>query len=924
MANTGPAQELVALRRDTASLLGVSPGDGELAGAGDTAVQQRAVVAQVMADAASVPVAKLPVMLVDAVLGMAQRSAVGDPVAKDPVLAYWLAERDEVHLVEVFAEHAEPDDDIVHVLAAQSFAAFLLARGGAQQFVRLIAACADADVLTAVASVYGSAATELEAEWYAGASLDPVDKPTMWGVAKRTASYWKPHKKIAVVLLIMLGIQQAFTTAYALGMKSIIDNLLAHTNDPPLSLVLGGLAIAFMAAAVASLYGERLTATISVKIINGLRQRMFNHLMRLASDFYGRTNTGDILSRFSSDLETLKKSLTKRVVTTLLALVGLVINLPMLFLLEWRLALVVCVTLPLMILIVGRFAPAASEAGYELKTAEANMINTVQETVRAQAVVRGFHLESRMEDGYQQQLDNLADKTVRADFLSALVGTVPSLGVLLIQLGVTALGAWMAFNGHMSAGALVAFITLLGAVSKDTYALSKKALPALIKASSGVRRIEELMNELPSVVEARDPKKLPRLDTDIRLRDVMFSYTGEATNLRGVSLTVPAHSYAAFVGPSGSGKSTILNLVTRFYDPSRGSVAFDGTDLRKASLASLRGQLGIVFQESFLFNTTIRENIRLANKSATDAEVEAAAKSAAIYEVIVKLPQGFDTMVGEAGGRLSGGQRQRIAIARAMLPDPAVLVLDEATSALDPGTEAELNATIMELAKGRTVVAVTHRLASITGVQCIFVMKDGELSEQGTHDELLQRDGVYAELWNKQSGFDVTDDGRHAQIKGERLKQLNLFRDVDDAELLDSLAERFRSEYFDTDHVIIEEGARVDRFYVLVRGRVELVRHSYVRREQQLAVLEDGDSFGILPLVRDEPSGTTVRALAGSLCLTLSRDEFLTMVAESPEVAAAAGQVKKQRYLEELFGERPKSARPSPASEQEPHELIGL
>ena len=276
--------------------------------------------------------------------------------------------------------------------------------------------------------------------------------------------------------------------------------------------------------------------------------------------------------------------------------------------------------------------------------------------------------------------------------------------------------------------------------------MTSKDLSSIWTVGHSTRPIEELLNEQPQVIDSPGAGTLPRLAQAIHFEDVCFSYTGQQAALNHVSFTIPAGHYVAFVGPTGAGKSTILNLLARFYDPTSGSVSFDGCDLRAVTQDSVRAQMGAVFQDTFLFNTTIRENIRLGRLGSTDAEVEAAAQLAEIDDFIAHLPDGYDTRVGEMGSLLSGGQRQRLAIARAILRDPAILLLDEPTSDLDPVTEAAINLTLRRLARDRTVIAVTHRLGAIQQADEIFVLDRGRLVEHGRHQELIAADGIYFEL----------------------------------------------------------------------------------------------------------------------------------------------------------------------------------
>jgi ATP-binding cassette subfamily B protein len=580
----------------------------------------------------------------------------------------------------------------------------------------------------------------------------PHPTGTTPAVLLRALRLWRPYARTGLLLALCLLLQQGFTTYFSLSLKRVVDHA-AGRQAGTLSPLLLSLTAFFLISAGASLLGDLLTARVSASILRDLRLEMFAHLQGLSPGFYERARAGDVAARFTSDLADIEKGLAERIPDGLCALLGLALNLPLLFLLDLRLALLSCLSLPLVYLGPRLLSPRAVAATFRRKQEEAALQGLLHEQVRAQPAIQAFSLQGLVRALFSQRLAALVQSSVRAEFLGALVAQTSSIGVLLLQVVVIGAGAYLALAGALSPGTLVAVMSLLSQITRDAYTLSKKVAPSLLKAAGGLRRVDELLAERPEVGERPGAPPLPRLSAALRFSGVDFSYEGDAAShpaVSGLSFTIAAGQRVAFVGPSGSGKSTVLRLILRFHDPAAGALTLDGHDLRDVSLSSLRAQIGVMFQDAFLLHLSIRENIRLGRPEASDQDVEAAARAAEIHEQVLRLPRGYDTLAGEMGGLLSGGQRQRIALARAILRDPVLLLLDEATAALDPETEGQVLATLERLSRGRTVISVTHRLASARGADRIFVMDRGRLVEEGRHEELLERGGLYAQLWQAQ------------------------------------------------------------------------------------------------------------------------------------------------------------------------------
>jgi ATP-binding cassette subfamily B protein len=365
-------------------------------------------------------------------------------------------------------------------------------------------------------------------------------------------------------------------------------------------------------------------------------------------------------------------------------------------------------------------------------------------------VIRAYGLEAHAARNFRRLLDELLAVLSRATFLSYLLSRLPSLTFLLTQLAVLAVGGWLAINGQLTVGALVAYQALLIGLNNAVYNLTW-TLPSFVDAAAGWQRVREVFDEPMGIADRPGAEALPPFATAIEFENVRFAYPDAKTAaIEGLNLRIDAGDYVALVGRSGVGKSSIIGLIMRFYEVSEGRVLIDGRDVRDVTLASLRRQVGLVSQEVMLFNTTVRENIRLGSLDASDADIEAAARAAEIHEFIMSLPEGYQTDAGVAGSRFSGGERQRIALARALVRRPAILLLDEFSSALDPTTEAAILKTITRLKGTCTIIAVTHRLSMAEDADRVVVVRGRRVVESGSHAELIARESSeYSALWRR-------------------------------------------------------------------------------------------------------------------------------------------------------------------------------
>jgi ATP-binding cassette, subfamily B, bacterial len=690
--------------------------------------------------------------------------------------------------------------------------------------------------------------------------------------------YLKPYRAQTFLLLVLLLINTAFLMGWPLSFKFLIDKGIVDRNWRVLITTLSVLTAGVLIAAVAGIARGYLYAYLSSNILKDIRQKVFEHLQRLSMSYYTRTSTGDIMARFSSDLTSLENVVTNAAPTLIMQGLGVLIGSIVLFTVEWRIALITLVGLLLCVTLPRRLARKTAKMGYQFKNKEARLAQTVQENISAQPVVKAFGLTKKAIHDFAKETTDLANISLNFSFSADNVERIPTIIILIFEILVIGAGVILVFQRQITLGTLVALHTIYIHISFSVTALTK-VVPVILRSVGGLQRIEDLLAESPDVVEKADAPAIQPFSSDITFQDVSFSYSNDNLTLNRINLKIPKGSSVAFVGPSGCGKSTILNLLLRFYEPKLGAVFIDGEDGKEINAESLRCQMAVVFQESFLFNASIRENIRLGKPEASEEEIRSAAEAAGIHDSIVRMTYGYDTPVGERGSHLSGGQRQRIAIARALLRNPQILILDEATSALDPETEHAINQTLANIGKGRTVISVTHRLSSATNADSIFLLKDGSIIEQGKHQELLGAEGLYTQLWQKQTGFSFSDGS--AQVQASRLKHYPIFENVD-SKLLEEIASLFVTESYPANRVVVREGAPGNRFYLIAHGKVSVLKNSPDGPPKTVSVLEDGDYFGEIALIKNIPRSATIRTLTPCVMLSLHRDIFENLLDRAP------------------------------------------
>jgi ATP-binding cassette subfamily B protein len=562
--------------------------------------------------------------------------------------------------------------------------------------------------------------------------------------------YANRYRSVLLVLMLGLCLESVYDVVLRYSLKFVIDAAVVQADMKALLLILGALAIGALLFNFVVIGCDYIWAKMGGRILNDIRYDMFCNLQRLPVSYYRRNATGDLTARFNADLAQIESGMVLALPMAVMGLVEVVMTLVIMGFLHPLLFLVATFGI-VMSLLVPRFIQGrALHAAFDLRREEGRMVGHLQENLTAQAVVKAYSLEGYASNVFRQRLDELLVKLARSNFLSYLVSRLPSLVFLFMQLLVLAVGGWLAINKQITVGDLVAYQALLIGLNYAIHNLTW-TIPSFIDASAGWQRVKEILDEPITIADKPNAVTLPRLSKEIEFSKVVFSYPdAESPAIGGVDLRIGAGEYVTFVGRSGAGKSSIMNLLMRFFEVGDGSVKIDNLDVRDVTLASLRGQIGLVSQEVMLFDISVRDNIRLGKLDATDMEIETAARAAEIHDFIETLPEGYGTNAGTAGARFSGGERQRIALARALVRKPAILMLDEFSSALDPTTEAAILKTIARLKGTCTIIGVTHRLAMAEDADRVVVLRGGRIVESGPHSVLIaRRTSEYFRLWRR-------------------------------------------------------------------------------------------------------------------------------------------------------------------------------
>ncbi len=566
---------------------------------------------------------------------------------------------------------------------------------------------------------------------------------------KRILSYIKPYLHVLFAALVCTILAAGGNLYLPWIFRDMIDKVLTAKDFFMLNVIAASIVIIFFLRGI-FLYGQNyLMSWVGQRVIIDIRSEVFRKLQRLSMSFYDKNKTGTIMSYVTNDVTALQGAMvdnTIELVTESIILVGSVCAM---IYLDWKLTLITILTFPVVLYFMKFFGKKIRRSGGQIQEAAADITSVLQESVSSARVVKSFVREQYEIERFERENEiNLKANLKNAKYMATLTPTIE----FVAALGVTLIlwyGGNNVIDGETSAGSLVAFLAYAVNISNPIKRITRVS-GNIQRALAAAQRVFDVLDLPEEVRDLPDAGVLPPVTGSVSFEHVSFSYNAGDEILHDLSFTAKPGQAIGLVGPSGAGKSTIASLLPRFYDCDAGTIRIDGQDIKHVTLDSLRNQVGIVPQETILFNGSVYDNILYGRLDATKEEIEAAAKAANAHDFIMELPEGYNTKLGDRGVNISGGQRQRIAIARAILKDPRILVLDEATSALDTESERVVQEALNRLMVGRTSIIIAHRLSTIKNADRILVLDKGKLTEDGTHDELMEKNGLYAHLYQIQ------------------------------------------------------------------------------------------------------------------------------------------------------------------------------
>ncbi len=563
---------------------------------------------------------------------------------------------------------------------------------------------------------------------------------------KRLLSYLKPYKKLLMLSVFFMILVSLSNLVVPWIIKDVIDRVLENKDLGMLYIIIVVILVTFFIRALTTFGHRYLMGYIGQAVIMDIRNALYHHLQRLSIAYYDRRRTGDIMSNLTNDISALQTAIVTDFITLVQESAIFIGSFGSMIYLQWKLTVLCLIIVPLVSYVIKFFGKKLHNSGKDVQETLADVTSMLQETIQGVRIVRSFNRGAYEEKRFQKINKLSFTAAVRAIRQQSQMTPFVEFLAAIAVCTIIWYGGVSVIDGVMSTGELIAFLIYAINLANPTRRVAE-SVGNIQKSLAAADRVFSILDEQPEIQNRKDAKDIEVKVGRVEARHVSFSYEMGNPVLTDLNFVAEPGQTIALVGPSGSGKTTIANLLPRFYDVTGGGIYIDGVDIRDSTISSLREHIGLVPQDTLLFNTTIKENILYGRLDATDKEVWEAVKAANAEKFIRGLPNGIETKVGDRGLVLSGGQRQRIAIARAILKDPAILILDEATSALDTESEKIVQDALEKLMVGRTSFVIAHRLSTVKNADQIFVLNNGYIEEYGTHDELMREGGLYYELY---------------------------------------------------------------------------------------------------------------------------------------------------------------------------------